>query len=219
MKRVVLLILFVFPLFIFAQQRKYSTFYEQRNSLFELLPVSSNDIVFLGNSITNGNEWSELFSNSLIKNRGISGDTSQGVFDRLDNILRGNPKKIFLLIGINDIARNIPVDSIAQNIKCIIYRTQAKSPQTEVYIQSVLPINPDFGLFTDHMKPDSIQILNKKLKNIAQEYSIDYIDLYSMFVTAGTDKLDPKYTNDGLHIMGRGYFLWRDILLPYIEGK
>jgi lysophospholipase L1-like esterase len=69
------------------------------------------------------------------------------------------------------------------------------------------------------MKPDSIQSLNERLKNIAGEYSMQYIDLYSRFVTTGTDKLDTKYTNDGLHLTGRGYFLWRDVLVPYIEGK
>ena len=72
-----------------AQERKYSTFYYQRATLFEELPVTSNDIIFLGNSITNGAEWSELFHNKHIKNRGISGDICMGVYDRLDAILKG----------------------------------------------------------------------------------------------------------------------------------
>ncbi|WP_080906005.1 GDSL-type esterase/lipase family protein [Parabacteroides sp. Marseille-P3160] len=219
MKRAFLLILFVFPLFISAQQLKHSTFYEQRNSLFELLSISSDDIIFLGNSITNGNEWGELFNNIHIKNRGISGDISEGILDRLDNILRGKPKKIFLLIGINDIARNISVDSTVQNIKSIISKIQSVTPKTKLYLQSVLPVNSDFGTFAGHMKSDSIKNLNEKLKSITEEYSLRYIDLYSRFVTTGTNKLNPKYTNDGLHLMGTGYFLWRDILMPYVEEK
>ena len=48
-----------------AQERKYSTFYYQRATLFEELPVTSKDIIFLGNSITNGAEWAELLGNIL----------------------------------------------------------------------------------------------------------------------------------------------------------
>ena len=47
---------------IHAQERKYSTFYYQRATLFEELPVTSSDIIFLGNSITNGGEWAELLT-------------------------------------------------------------------------------------------------------------------------------------------------------------
>jgi hypothetical protein len=75
MKRIVLLLLgLLLALPQFAQERKYSTFYEQRATLFEELPVTSKDIIFLGNSITNGCEWAELFQNKNVKNRGISGD-------------------------------------------------------------------------------------------------------------------------------------------------
>ena len=87
-----------------AQNQKYSTFYVQRASLFSKLPITSKDIVFIGNSITNGAEWSELFPEKKVKNRGISGDTPEGVYDRLDPVVKGKPAKIFILIGVNDIS-------------------------------------------------------------------------------------------------------------------
>ena len=47
MKRIVLLLLgLLLALPQFAQERKYSTFYEQRATLFEELPVTSKDIIF-----------------------------------------------------------------------------------------------------------------------------------------------------------------------------
>lgn len=68
MKNIALLLLGLFlALPQFAQERKYSTFYEQRATLFEELPVTSRDIIFLGNSITNGCEWGELFQNTYVK--------------------------------------------------------------------------------------------------------------------------------------------------------
>ena len=89
MKNIALLLLgLFFALPQFAQERKYSTFYEQRATLFEELPVTSKDIIFLGNSITNGCEWGELFQNSHVKNRGISGDICMGVYDRLNPVVK-----------------------------------------------------------------------------------------------------------------------------------
>ena len=47
MKRIVLLLLgLLLALPQFAQERKYSTFYEQRATCFEELPVTSKDIIF-----------------------------------------------------------------------------------------------------------------------------------------------------------------------------
>ena len=105
MKKILLMMLLLASMASNAQERKYSTFYYQRATLFEELPVTSKDIIFLGNSITNGGEWSELLNNKHVKNRGISGDICMGVYDRLDAILKGKPAKIFLLIGINDVSR------------------------------------------------------------------------------------------------------------------
>lgn len=76
----------------------------QRRSLFEVLPVYSSDIVFLGNSITDGCEWAELFNNRHVKNRGISGDRSGWLLDRLDPIVGGHPKKSVSDVGVNDLA-------------------------------------------------------------------------------------------------------------------
>ncbi len=109
-----------------AQTQKYSTFYMQRASLFSKLTITPKDIVFIGNSITNGAEWSELFPRKHVKNRGISGDTSEGVYDRLAPIVKGKPAKIFILIGINDISRDVKVEDIVLNMKRIVKEIQKK---------------------------------------------------------------------------------------------
>ena len=199
-----------------AQTQKYSTFYMQRSSLFNKLSITSKDIVFIGNSITNGAEWNELFPQKRVKNRGISGDTSEGVFDRLDAVVKGKPAKIFILIGVNDISREIKVETIVLNMKQIIEKIQKESPKTKIYIQSILPVNPDFEMFKGHMKPDLIKEINQFYQNIAQEYKVNYINLYSYFHEDGTDKMNKKYTNDGLHLLGEGYLLWREIVKPYL---
>ena len=143
MKKILLMMLLLASMAGNAQERKYSTFYYQRATLFEELPVTSKDIIFLGNSITNGGEWSELLNNKHVKNRGISGDICMGVYDRLDAILKGKPAKIFLLIGINDVSRGTSADTIVNRIGMITQKIKQDSPKTKLYLQSVLPV-------TDH---------------------------------------------------------------------
>ncbi|GIM49965.1 GDSL-type esterase/lipase family protein [Capnocytophaga stomatis] len=215
MKKIILLFAVMLSFSGFSQEIKHSHFYYQRADFFDKFPVTSKDIVFLGNSITNGCEWAELFGKKNIKNRGISGDISQGVYERLDNIVNGKPKKIFLLIGVNDIARKIPVETTSQNIEKIVMKIQQVSPKTKIYLQSVLPVNSDFKMFEAHQQPEKINELNAEIRQICQKYKVTYVDLYSHFIVPNTDKLKPELTNDGLHLMVEGYILWKKIVLPY----
>lgn len=201
-----------------AQEQKHSTFYYQRATLFEVLPTSKSDIIFLGNSITNGGEWAELLRNPHAKNRGISGDTTQGVLDRMSTITKGKPSKIFLLIGTNDLSRGKSVDEVAKNVAKIVERVKRESPKTKLYVQSVFPVNPKFNKFLGHMnRQKDIAALNAKIKAVAARHGVTYIDVYKSLVIPSTDVMNPEYTNDGLHLLGKGYQKWVDVLKPYLK--
>ena len=43
-----------------------------------------------------------------------------------------------------------------------------------------------------------------------------WIDLYKLF-DDGTGHLKREYTNDGLHLMGPAYLVWRDAIKPYVK--
>lgn len=88
-------------------------YWDRKVSLYDSLRVSHDDIVFLGNSITDGGEFSELFGMENVLNRGIISDIIPGVMKRLDQVTDGHPKKIFLLIGINDVSHGHPVSKLA----------------------------------------------------------------------------------------------------------
>ncbi len=219
-KRLLLSLALIISVFALSAQNKYSSFYYQRTSLFEKLPVNKCDIIFAGNSITNGGEWSELFNDLRVKNRGISGDICIGLYDRLESILNGNPAKLFILIGINDIGRGGTTDSVVINTAKVIDKARCLSPNTKIYLQSILPVNDTFGLFTRHTSRwQEIKPLNEKLRELASSKNIIFIDLFSTFVLPDTEKLNPAYTNDGLHLMGDGYLKWAEIVKPYIFEK
>lgn len=202
-----------------AQQKpeKYTELYYQRASLFDCLPVDTTDIVFLGNSLTHGCEWHELFGMPNIKNRGINGDIVEGIRLRLAPIVKGQPAKLFLLCGVNDVSHNLTADSIAGALGNLIDIIRTESPRTRVYVQSLLPINNSFGRYKAIKdKEQVIRDINLLLEPMVVEKGCTWINSYPAFVDADGN-LDARFTNDGLHMMGNGYIHWRDILLPYVK--
>jgi lysophospholipase L1-like esterase len=176
---------------------------------FKRFKKSPTDIIFLGNSIMTYTDWNELLGLTTAKNRGIPGDMTFGVLERLQDVIDGHPGKIFILIGINDIIRGAPEDVIINNYHKIISRIRSGSPTTKIYFHTLLPVNDQFtALFG---KSQHIQSVNIKLKALALDAKIVLIDLYPHFLGAD-GKLDPKYTFDGLHLNELGYLKWTAIL-------
>lgn len=190
----------------------FSTYYHQRATHFRNLPHTRGDVIFLGNSISDGGEWSELFANSRLKNRGISGDISAGVMHRIGEVAARKPEKVFLLIGTNDLARGIAPDSLLKNMFWLVTYLTEKSPATKLYVQSILPVNEAFRMFNGHnSKGKIIKGVNAELQAKAQEYGYTYLDLHIPFSDA-TGRLSARYTNDGLHLNGDGYTLWKHLI-------
>lgn len=208
-----------------AQDAKWDSAFRPNNfklkvEQFASYPNSSDDIIFLGNSITAGIEWKELLGRDDVRNRGISGDITFGVLERLSEVTEGKPAKIFILIGINDISRNIPDSLIVRNYRWMIKRIKAESPGTKIYFQTLLPVNNEFTQFKNHYNKDNhILHVNAELKKIAAEERITLIDLYPHFLRPD-NKLDAKYTQDGLHLNAAGYQVWKGILEKgnYLQG-
>ena len=202
-----------------AQEKyEYNEFYYQRSTLFEMLPVDSDDIVFLGDSQTNGCEWHEMLGNPNVKNRGISSDVIQGFADRVQPIIDGRPAKLFILGGVNDISHDLTPDSIATAMRNLIEKVRRGTPATKVYLQSLLPIDNSFRRYKAMTGKESVIVeTNKLLKKVAEETGATWIDLYSRMVDPATGNMRKGLTNDGLHLLGAGYAVWRDAVLPYVE--
>lgn len=215
--RSIWLLLFVISFQLVKAQASYDSsfrfyYYDQKLSMFEQMPTPKKAIVWLGDSITDGGEWSEFFPAYNTLNRGISSDNTFGVLNRLYEVVSRKPQKLFILIGINDIARNIPDEVILRNYRKIIDTIQKQSPVTKIYVQSLLPTNNNFTQFKNHQnKTGHVLSLNEGLKKLCTEKKITYINLYDAFINS-EGKLNEKYTNDGLHLTGEGYRYWKQLL-------
>jgi lysophospholipase L1-like esterase len=204
---------------LFSQARYDSSYrfyyYDQKVSLFHAAPQRDDAVVWLGDSITDGCEWAELFPGVVALNRGISSDNTFGVLNRIGEVTRRRPAKLFILIGINDIARGIPDDVILRNYAHILDSVRLQSPRTRVIVQSLLPTNNSFRDFKNHQnKEERIASVNQRLKQLCAERGLYYLDLHGAFVDP-EGKLNRQYTNDGLHLTGAGYLNWKAVLLKY----
>ncbi len=186
---------------------------KHKTSHLKTLPIVEGRIIMLGNSITAECEWAELLENPNILNRGVIGDGTTDILNRLDDVIIMKPRKIFLLIGVNDLLY-LPLSKISENYEKIVNRLLLESPNTKLYLESILPVHNDFR--RNGMKNDDIDILNKNIEQIAQKQGQVFINLNEKFKNT-EGGLNPEYSIDGIHLNGKGYLLFKDIILPYIN--
>lgn len=182
---------------------------------FKESPLNYQNIVFLGNSITaGGNDWGVRLNYPNIRNRGIGGDVTEGVLHRLNEITYYKPKAVFLLIGINDLWNVSPfepsVDYISKNIIRITQEIQKKSPETKVYVQTILPVEKQ--IYRAY-----INEINNILKLEESSNSYTIIDLHSFFVD---DKglIIEGFFSDGIHLTEEGYNNWVKVVRPVVHS-
>lgn len=193
-----------------AVERIETHHYLQRADFFQRYPVQQGDIVFLGDSITDGGCWEELFPGVPLKNRGINADNTRGVLERLDDILRPQPRAIFLLIGTNDLPWYTYLNdrAILHTYNQILDRCRALAPDAVVHVQSLLPRQRIYAA--------RILRINAHLETLASRHGYPFINLFPAFADR-QGALRADLTNDHLHLMAEGYALWVSILKPYIE--
>lgn len=186
-----------------------NNYYVERMKFFEQLHPARKPVVFLGNSITEAGPWNEVLPGINVVNRGISGDNSWGVYARLSQVIQLKPVKIFLLIGVNDLKRGVPVHYIVRNYERIAVTLKTALPKTTLYLQSVLPVaEPMLAKIYARINNEKIQQLNEGLKQVAQKYNCPFIDLYHEVFVDEKKQMRTAYTTDGLHCKPAGYLAW-----------
>lgn len=186
-------------------------YYHYKVDHYASLPRDGARIFFVGDSLTDRCEWAELFGRCDIASRGIDGDTTDGVLNRIGEVTVRKPAKIFLMIGGNDFVIRRSVRTVAENYEKIIARIRAESPETIIYIQSNLPTLYRLFPLPRHL----IRELNQRLRTMADNRKIFFLDIYSRMADENGD-LKEEYTIDGAHLTARGYMAWRDAIREYV---
>lgn len=154
-------------------------------------------------------------------NQGISGETTAGLINRLELLDDTEPETIFLMIGINDLLRNVEDQTILRNQRRIIRYLKDQHPTANIVVQSILPHSADNATWEGRdrllaVSNQRIQSVNKELEAIAREESVYFLNLYPLFAD-GQGQLRPNLSTDGLHLNPQGYLVWHTALELYSQ--
>ncbi|MEQ9298486.1 MAG: GDSL-type esterase/lipase family protein [Cyclobacteriaceae bacterium] len=179
--------------------------YPKRIQQFQQDTIAPGDVVMLGNSLTEqGGNWGAKLGISSVKNRGISGDNTDGVMARLNELLCNEPSTVFLMIGTNDLWVNYSADKVAGNIDQIATALMDELPETRVIVQTIMP------LAAGHEKQDKLIAINNLLLGMdARPYEL--ADTHTAMSNEAGD-LPQEYTTDGVHLTVAGYSKWVELL-------
>ncbi len=186
---------------------EFTEYHRQKKDIFEALDGESADKIFLGDSITDHGEFPEYFPDEQVLNRGIAEDTTNGVLDRIDEVVERNPEEVYIMIGVNDIAASVKKDTYEKNMQDIVDAFDQE--KTRVVLQSLLPVNNES--FNNKLPNSRVDDFNEILEKVAAENNIEYLDLHSHFED-NNGQLKKDLTIDGLHLMGEGYDIWMEQL-------
>ncbi|MBQ0052861.1 MAG: family 10 glycosylhydrolase [Bacteroidales bacterium] len=214
---------------VWEETKDYCDYYYPRLEEFaSQIPVDSKDYVFLGNSLTQGGKWEEYFpevqaelekKGGSIRNRGIIGDTADGIYDRLEEILNGKPAKLFFLTGANDISHNLSADTIVGRIEKVIDRVQQECPKTRIYVESLLPFNESFKRYKAlNGKTHVVNETNAVLEKMCERRGVEFIYIHDLFLEDGSKEvLKASISPDGLHLKPEGYQIWKEGIRKWVE--
>ncbi|MBL7829299.1 MAG: hypothetical protein JNJ57_21870 [Saprospiraceae bacterium] len=194
-------------------QRDTSGLYQHRIQQFEKLPAHPGAWVFVGDSQVENAEWHEWITDSVaVLNRGIAGDYTAAVKTRLPEVLRHEPKKIFLWVGVNDLIFGKKAPEIVGYYQELVQQIRSKAPNASVFLLGLPPVNNDLRRSgTDN---ERIRNLNQGIEQTARDFAVPYIDLYAPLANADGN-LSVQFTEDGLHLNGLGYVVVLNTLKPF----
>ena len=182
-----------------------------------------NQTVLLGDSITDFFNWYELFydfsknSGQAVYNRGISGDTTDRLLERLnENVLNIEPKNVVLLIGTNDIGRELPLSMSVENVSKIIENTKKVCPDINFILQAVYPINRGMRDKFEKRSNEKIDIMNKEFIKFSEKYDCVWLDITDKLKDE-TGNLKKEYTYDGLHLNINAYKIVAENIIPLLK--
>ena len=175
-------------------------------------PVERGGVLFVGDSITEGGgDWSARIPGVVTSNHGVSGDTTGAVLARMDQVARGTPERVFLMIGTNDFGESVSLETAedaAEGALAVAEAIRRRLPDADLYVQSVLPREP--------ARADMVRTVNARLAASADRLGYTYLDLHPPFATPD-GALRPELTEDDLHLTELGYALWAELIGPCVR--
>jgi lysophospholipase L1-like esterase len=209
-----------------APDQAQSMYFQEREDVFKLMPQRQGAIVFLGDSLIERCRWEEILHRLDILNRGVGNDSVAGLNNRCDEVVRHRPRQVFLMAGINDLEYGrAPEQVVAQYHRLVAYIRKA-SPQTQIVIHSILPLHvrnfstrpADLARRELTQRNGAIAQVNSELAKMTDHKKVVFLNLHHQLIDKN-QQLSRQYSSDGLHLNGRGYEKWVEMIRPLVMSQ
>jgi lysophospholipase L1-like esterase len=167
-------------------------------------------IAFVGDSITASGDWDSWFPEVAAINLGVSGDTTDALLDRVEEIVSAHPDDICLLIGTNDLGKNLSVEHLVRNIELLLVELRQELPESRILVQSILPRGAQFA--------DVLREANIHLRQFAPTVHAGFVDLWPALADE-RGAMRPEFSPDELHLSDAGYQAWLAELRPALNAE
>ena len=182
-----------------------------RRRLFDAVPVPARRVLFIGDSITEGGLWGDLFPEIPTTNRGIGGEGTIDLLERVESTIN-DPIAVSLLIGTNDLhgpREHRDTAQIIERTDEIVRRVRASAPEVLILVNSLFPRTEYFAA--------KIRAINVGYRQSAARHGAEYVDAWPALADdAGAMK--PGLSWDNVHLTPAGYLAWAEVLRPYLES-
>lgn len=170
------------------------------------------EVIFLGDSLTDGCDIGKYYGEYVASNRGIGGDTICGLLDRIEvSAYDADPQVIVLLIGGNDVLGGKSAESIFTNYEKVITGLQQHLPETKIVWCSLTCLGNRWAKHND-----TCILYNQKIKLLANKYGCTFVDLYTPLCNVETGEIYEKYTQEGVHLTHEGYLVVSSVIKGYL---
>lgn len=201
---------------LLKEQEKIQTKYRKLNRISVIEP----SIIFIGDSIIEYYPLQELLGTSkTIVNRGIRGYQTGLLLKNLDAHLYGDAvDQIVLLIGTNDIGKNVPMMEALNNLESVIQIISRDYPLSQIKLVSILPVHEgnEYKQTVYIRTNEKIKEWNQAYQELASAYmQVEYVSVFDKLLDQ-EGQLKSDYTTDGLHLSVSGYQTLSKALKDYI---
>jgi lysophospholipase L1-like esterase len=163
---------------------------------------------FVGDSITAHGDWAVWFPDRLTHNFGVGGNTTDDVIARVDEVVAVQPDAVALLIGTNDLGTRKSVEHLVRNVEYLLVTLRRDLPGTRMLVQSVMPRAREFAAL--------VQDANRHLRQFSPTVNAQFLDLWPALAQQDGE-IDPRFSDDRLHLSAAGYEAWLNELRPALE--
>ena len=167
-----------------------------------------DSIAFFGDSLTAKGDWEAWFPALTAHNLGVSGDTTDDLIARVDDLVRLRHDTVALLIGTNDLGTRKSVEHLVRNVEFLLVTLRRELPGTRMLVQSIMPRGREFA--------DQVHDANRHLRQFSATVKAQYLDLWPA-LAHDDGEIDPRFSDDRLHLTSAGYEAWLAELRPALE--